>query len=364
MSLINKMLQDLDARGSKDGAELPPDIRAAAVSERRLPRRQVIIAASALTLGAAVAAVIWLKLPAPAPAVAAVAPAPVVTVAAQPAVPANTFVETAPPATAEKVVPPVVQRMAAADPSPAFAAPAPAPRASKPARAVVVEDSAQAPAAPAQDGLQRTVRVVSQPPMPPAAAGGREVTVPQRAENAYRQALASLDEGKVTTAYAALEQALKLNPRHDAARQSLVSLLIEDGRNDDAMRQLEQGLTADAGQPSLAMLLARMQIERGISGVPTLQRTLPAAAGNADYHAFLAGALQREQRHREAIDQYAAALRITPDHGVWLMGMGISLQAEKRPRDAMEAFSRARASGMLTPALDTFVERKLQLLAP
>ena len=371
MSLINKMLQDLDARGSKDGAELPPDIRAAAVSERTLPRKQVIIAASALTVGAAVAAVIWLKLPAPAPASLVVVPAPVVKLAARPPAAADTLTQgaaavapaAAPAAAAPQPALQSVQRVADAEPTePAAAFAAPTPRAVKPGPRTLAGDSEDAPAAPAP--RERTVRVVSQAASPAPVLAGREVTVPQRAENAYRQALSALDEGKVTTAYAALEQALRLNPRHDAARQSLVSLLIEDGRNDDAMRQLEQGLAADAGQPALAMLLARMQIERGIPGVPTLQRTLPAAAGNADYHAFLAGALQREQRHREAIDQYAAALRITPNHGVWLMGMGISLQADKRPRDAAEAFSRARASGMLTPALETFVERKLQQLAP
>jgi MSHA biogenesis protein MshN len=186
----------------------------------------------------------------------------------------------------------------------------------------------------------------------------------QRAEAQYRNALAALDEGRVAAAMEGLEQALKLNARHDAARQSLVALLIEAGRNDEAMRQLEQSLAADAAQPTLAMLLARMQIERGTSGVPTLLRTLPSASGNADYHAFLAGALQREARHREAAEQYGAALRQMPEHGVWLMGLGISLQAEKRDREALAAYQRAKASGTLTPPLLAFVERKVQQIAP
>lgn len=391
MSLINKMLQDLDARGVAQGAQLPPDIRAAAVSESRLPRRQVVIAASALTVCAAVAGYLWLKWPAPPGATPVLAVAPVVKVAPA-AAPANTA-----PAAAMPVAPVAQQPVrvvptasaptlvAPAEPSPSFAAlserttavsstpatprlPTPAaPRAS--ANKVIpesvpfsapVRERAPRLALPAE--TPRVDRSATPATLAPAT-GGREVTVPQRAENAYRQALAALDDGKVSTAYMALEQALKLNPRHDAARQSMVSLLIEDGRNDEAMQQLEQGLAADSAQPSLAMLLARMQIERGVSGVATLQRTLPAATGNADYHAFLAGALQREQRHREAIDQYAAALRLSPNHGVWLMGMGISLQAEKRLREATEAFTRARASGMLTPALDAFVERKLQQLS-
>lgn len=358
MSLINKMLQDLDARGSTAGADLPPDIRAAAVSERRLPRKQVIIAASVLTVGAAVAAVIWLKRPVtPAPA------APVVVLAAPAPVSVTVPAPVTAPVTAAPAAPAVTAAPANAPGKPAGPAETSTVFEEEPVRAAPVaakpRNSVPAQPAPPRVTAPRSLP----PPVPAVASGGREQTVAQRSENFYRQALSALDEGRVSAAYTAFDQALALNPRHDAARQSLVSLLIEDGRSDEAMQQLQQGLAADPGQSALAMLLARMQIERGTSGVATLLRTLPAATGNADYHAFLAGALQRDGRHKEAVEQYAAALRITPEHGVWLMGMGISLQAEKRERDAAEAFRRAKASGMLTPALDTFVERKLQQLA-
>jgi MSHA biogenesis protein MshN len=44
------------------------------------------------------------------------------------------------------------------------------------------------------------------------------------------------------------------------------------------------------------------------------------------------------------------------------MGMGISLQADKRNAEAKVAFQRAKDSGRLTPELQTFVERRLQQL--
>jgi MSHA biogenesis protein MshN len=87
---------------------------------------------------------------------------------------------------------------------------------------------------------------------------------------------------------------------------------------------------------------------------------LPYAGANPDYHAFLAGALEREQRHREAAEQYQAALRLAPGNGVWWMGLGMSLQADKRNAEALEAFQRARTSGMLSAELQAFVERRLQ----
>jgi MSHA biogenesis protein MshN len=111
------------------------------------------------------------------------------------------------------------------------------------------------------------------------------------------------------------------------------------------------------------MLLARLQIERGGSGIETLTRTLPHASGNGEYQAFLAGALQRQGRHAEAAEQYQAALRSAPGNAIWWMGLGISLHADKRDADARAAFRRAEAAGTLTPELQAFVERKLQQLA-
>jgi MSHA biogenesis protein MshN len=199
-----------------------------------------------------------------------------------------------------------------------------------------------------------------------AGAQGRQESASQRAEGEYRRALASLQDGRMTESLAALDQVLRLDPGHEAARQTLVGLLIEAKRGDEAIRHLQAGLALNPRQPALAMLLARLQIERGGSGIETLLRALPYAGNgtrdSADYHAFLAGALQRDQRYREAAEQYQAALRMAPGNGVWWMGLGMSLQGDRRNAEALEAFQRARASGTLAAELQAFVERRLQQL--
>jgi MSHA biogenesis protein MshN len=196
----------------------------------------------------------------------------------------------------------------------------------------------------------------------PPGTGGVTVTSQQQGENAYRRGLAALQEGRVPDALANMEQAVFLYPRHDTARQTLVGLLIENKRLDEAMRHLQFGLGLDLKQPQMAMILARLQIEKGGPAIETLQRTLPYAGGNGDYIAFLAGALQRAQRNREAAEQYQAALRLQPQNGVWWMGLGIALMADKRNPEAQEAFTRAKNSGNLSQELQSFVDRKLQQL--
>ena len=361
MSLINRMLQDLDARAGQPGAApLPSDIKPVSPPERGRPwKLAAIVAATSVALVAA-GAVGWRVLgQKPEPVVAT---APAAAPVAKPAVPAAP----APVVAFEVPVPP--RQDSAKDEAPAEPAlepvvveetPKPEAKAAKPA---VVEPATVKPAA------AKPAAKIDKPAKPAApravapAKGGREETPAQRAENAYRRSLAAIEDGRVTEAIAGLQAALKAEPRHEPARQTLVGLLIEAKRPDEAMRQLQAGLALDPRQPALAMLLARLQIERGASGIDTLMRTLPHAAGNGEYHAFLGGALAREGRHRDAAEHYQVALRTAPHNGVWWMGLGIALQAEKRNPEAAGALQKALDSGSLSPELQGFVERKLKQL--
>ena len=143
-------------------------------------------------------------------------------------------------------------------------------------------------------------------------------------------------------------------------------MLVSDKQYAEAERRLQDGLRLDPAQTGLAMILARLQVERGDApaALKTLQHSLPHAAGRADYLAFLAALLQREGRHKEAIDYYLQALRGEPNSGVWLMGLGISLQAENRRDEARDVLRRALASNTLSPELQAYVEQLIRQSSP
>jgi MSHA biogenesis protein MshN len=360
MSLINKMLQDLDARRSDltNAGEYGTQIRAVPVRHRTHPAWWV-----ALFLGATLAGVIaWMLLR---PASGPITPQPKADISlAQnppqlPATPQQSQVMS--PVPAQPL--PDVQQLAAAVPavetrptSEEKAAPAPAvPSAEKPA--------AMPPAPPA---VKPKVAATASEPAAPLALNKqfKELGPQQRAENDYRKAASLIQQGSTSEAIAVLEQALQLDPLHAAARQSLVGLLVESKRQDDALRATREGLNLDPSQAGLAMIQARLQLEKSElrPAIDTLQHSLPHAAERADYQAFLAALLQRDARHKEAVEHYLRALQRAPQNGVWWMGLGISLQADNRVAEAQEAFSRAKASNSLTPELLAFVESKLKQL--
>jgi MSHA biogenesis protein MshN len=131
-----------------------------------------------------------------------------------------------------------------------------------------------------------------------------------------------------------------------------------------AIKRLEEGLAVNRADGAMAMMLARIQIDGGQTkaAIDTLSRSLPYDRDRAENHAFMAGLLQKENRHREAIDYYLNALRKVPRNAVWWMGLGISLQAEKRNAEARDAFSRADSIGGMPADLQAFVRQRLEQL--
>jgi MSHA biogenesis protein MshN len=200
-----------------------------------------------------------------------------------------------------------------------------------------------------------------------APAGGidkrlRELTPRQRAEAEYSRGATALQQGRLPEARSAFEAALQIDPAYHAARQALAGVLMDARLPNDAMLVLQEGLQIAPAQFGFAMMAARLHVERGEldAAVQTLARSAEYAGNSADYAGFYAGLLQRQKKHAEAVEYFDRALRLRPNSGVWLLGMGMSLEALGRNAEAQEAFRRAKTSGNLTQELQNFVDQRLR----
>ena len=364
MSLINRMLQDLDARqAAPDGRHpLPADVRP--LPPRPASRRPLILAALAV-LALAVALLVT-QLPPPSspvapPPVAALPPPAAVAVAepaplaaAEPPVepaPAAAPLETKRPASPEKK-PAATTAKAADDAGAAKPARLPAPGEKPSASSSKAPDAA--PPANAKGGKPPTIER--------AESTGATGSPRERAEAEYRQAIGALNQGRIDDAIDGLRKALRDDPPHIGARQLLVRLLLEAKRAEDAAQVLQDGLQGQPAQLGWAMTLARLQVDRGdLAGAwQTLEFSLPAAGHSADYQGFAGHVLQRLGRFREAAVHYLNAARLAPGDGRWWLGLGLALEADGRASEAREAFLRAKQSGNLGGALGALVEQKLR----
>jgi MSHA biogenesis protein MshN len=376
MSLINQMLQDLEKRQTtSDENELIGHIRAVdRVNNNALWK---IIAAGALIV---VAVLTWLLLqvrqtpsvPPPASGIVMPKPEAVAKAETQPITPA-----------AQEKLPEKAPETTVVAPAPIVAAtPAPA----------IIEEKKPVQEKPIEKPLDLDVKKQLQPKQnlsavktkpavkakqpkavqQPVVVANKEViekhdrplTTQQRADEEFRKATLLLNQGRVNEAMQGFRNALSIDKNHEASRQALLGLLIESKQLGEAQKLLQDALKQNPNQSGYAMVLARIQIDQGnLDGaIDTLKKYAASAANNPDYHGFAAALYQRKGDHKQAFEQYQAALRLSPQTTVWLMGLGISLQSLQRYNEAYDAFTAAKAAGNLTPDLQNFVDQRLAQL--
>ena len=366
MSVINQMLVDLERRraSGEERQHIPGHVRTLPAETRDMRGMVTLIAVVVTVL---LAGVVWRWLDGSRHPVPASTPAPVASAAP-------------PVAENQEAVERIAQRMSlelAQVPTPVDAVAAPISAATViPAR----EAPVTAVARPSRGNGQITTGIVAAPvplpaPVAPAAKMAadepprvaitkqiREQTPRQRADAEYAKGAAALHQEQRAEARAAFEATLRIDPAHHASRQALAGILLDAHQPADAMRVLEEGLQLTPAQYGFAMMLARLQMERGEqeAAAQTLARSLDYGSVNADYLAFYAGLLQRQRKHAEAVAQFQRALQLRGNAGVWLLGMGVSLEALGRGAEAQEAYRRARAAGNLSAELQAFAEQKLR----
>jgi MSHA biogenesis protein MshN len=402
MSLINQVLLDLEKRHASESElkSLPPYVRAVP-GRPQSSIRMYLVAAIAVIVLVAIAAIIYVYESAHAPGndVPQIISKPKVLPAPDP-VPVPQKAEAPPSAeppaqtAAFKPVSRLSDELSLIAPPVRNEKPAVAGRKAKPAVAIAIAqdvavpqaEKLQAPAvekpskpdAPAKPDAPTQPHVpVAEPVTPPspiAAADStpaaidkqmREVSPSERAEIAFRRGVTQIREGRANAAELEFRDALKQDPAHAGAGQALLGLLLDSGRNSEAEELLRKALELNPRQPRHAMVLARLEVERGeVTGaINTMVGALPYVQSDPGFYAFLAALLQREGRHREAADYYRTALRGSPGNGVWMMGLGISLRASNQSAEARDAFQHAIESKQLTPELQEFVERQLRELS-
>lgn len=376
MSLINKMLRDIESRQPHDAPRPAPvkpvyqDLRPAARSVGRGSNSRIVLIVIGLTLVASVAYYAWQREQMAPPIARATPAAP-----AQSAKPAST------PSPTPQPPPAVVETVAAPAPSAietdkAVTAPSNPPPTPERGATVTAETPAAPSAATAVAVSKPALPVKSAKPTPVAAetAGTetssidkrvRPLSAEEKAESDYRQAARWLDQGRPHDANRLLAQALAAHPQHTRARELLIALALQNGRTREAQQLLDEGIRLVPKHYPFVYLSARLQVEQGADGqaLALLERAAPLAQGDADYQSLLAALYQRQGRHGDAVAAYRRTVELRPNDARAWVGLGISLEVEKELDAARISYQRARDLGDLPPALARHASQRLAQLA-
>jgi MSHA biogenesis protein MshN len=339
MSLINKMLNDLDKRQTTTGEKQPlfGDVHHAPSRRLGSPVFIWVLIAVAAGFGALFG---WSQFHKPSSAQAPVAQPIASETSAQPAEP-----------------PAIIQQAA------------------KTEVVTTHKDAEVKPAETKQEVVAMTSKNATEKPAKatiedkPKSRAGKEssfkvVSPQQQSDNLYLQAISLMQQSQDAEARDALIKSIHANPVNHNARLLLAILLADAGRNAEAEALLQEGLDLSPGHSDFSIKLARLQVADGAKdkALATLEQGLPKAGNNAEYHAFYAALLQNKGRHDDAIHQYITALRTNPSNPNWLIGVGISFKAMGKKNDAAEAFQRAIDTGELSAKVAQFADEQLKQL--
>jgi len=347
MSVINRVLKDLDRQGGQ-GTPLVPGVQRVAYAQRSRAPLWLGLGIGLIALGG----LAWWGWPQATPPRPLHPAPPAVPAPALPVAPAEPTLRLS----QELSQPPAVESLRTDAKA-------------HPAAGEVAEPAAPAsPAAPARGAIPHAPRLdthLPEPP-PPKPQVVKEIKPPSPAEQTeelWRQASRLMELGQPHGAQGRLEQVLRLDPSHLQARQALVVLALESGRRAAAEALLREGMALHPAVIWFPRSLAQLHLQQGdhAQAAGLLKAGLDKGGEAADWGLY-ASILAKLGRGGETIAAYREALRRDPSQGIWWIGLGLALEQAGKRAEAADAYVRALQT-RLSGELKDFAVKKAQELA-
>jgi tetratricopeptide (TPR) repeat protein len=140
-------------------------------------------------------------------------------------------------------------------------------------------------------------------------------------------------------------------PENAAARERLGELLLESGKTEDAIPQLEEAVRkSPTAANRLALATAYLRMKQPEKAVPLLEQATAAEPQNFELRMIYGRALRDQRNFRAAAGEFVRAAEQKPDsHEAWNELAAMFILMEDYPR-ALAALDRLRALGAETAA--------------
>lgn len=197
----------------------------------------------------------------------------------------------------------------------------------------------------------------------PKGVVNKQVRPEQEVNLLIQRAVDHEQKGRLSEALATLRQALNAYPQSEDARQLLAAYLFESRQEAEAVAVLQTGIKQFPGQVGLAKSLAKWQLSHGQPDA-VLQSLKPVANAlnqDAESQWMLAMAYQQTAQHAAALPHFERANGLRPGYAQWIVAHAISLQATGQNAQALQQLQIAQGLP-LSERLSEFVSQRIRQL--
>jgi MSHA biogenesis protein MshN len=190
-----------------------------------------------------------------------------------------------------------------------------------------------------------------------------KLSTEQRAEKAYAKAKMMSRSGLIKTAIKQYKNVLQLQPSHQQGRSELAALYYGRQMVTESIGVLEQGLSIDSSNSGWSLLAAKIHYKRGdyVSAAQYLQLPL-SALDDAQYIALKATTLQKLKDYQGAQAAYQQLTLSFADNGRWWLGLGTSLEGLGQNKAAIAAYSKSLRLSNISQTSRQFIRSRLMKL--
>jgi MSHA biogenesis protein MshN len=188
----------------------------------------------------------------------------------------------------------------------------------------------------------------------------------EKSTSSLKQRIAeSLNNANVDLAQSLLQELLETEPDNIKARKKLASLLFAQGNYTQSRQLLIQGIELHPTQSDLRLMLARLYM---VQNEPSLAMNIlaefqPSRNNQSEYLAYRAALAQQLKQTKLAKKDYQTLTHIESDNAKWWLGLAIAEDQLGEMNMAIKSYNKASSLGQLQGSVNEFIQQRMTVLA-
>lgn len=187
----------------------------------------------------------------------------------------------------------------------------------------------------------------------------------QQLSNLRAEAHIASNQGDDRKVIESLQHILVISPSDQRTRKQLAALLFSKAKLDEAAAVLETGISIAPAESSLRLMLARTYFKAGdkARAFNVLSEHPYKQLATDELLSFRAGLAEKLGNYPDAEIDYQLLVKRNPSEAKWWLGLGVAQDKQKLAAQAINSYQQAKALNQLPQQVDSFVSKRIQLLA-